>query len=110
MKLDILAAFNTNSRCLIRIRRSWGLIGSKNRKHGLEFVIVRRESLREQHRGHYPGYAIYPPEVRMAISPPPWDSEGFVSYSYILNGRMTGYAAVAFLVVCSARVQGKNLF
>ena len=34
MKLDILAAFNTNSRCLIRIWRSWGLIPSRNRKQG----------------------------------------------------------------------------
>ena len=32
MKLDILAAFNTNSRCLIRILRSWGLVGARNRK------------------------------------------------------------------------------
>ena len=34
MKLDILAAFNTNSRRLIRIWRSWGLVGSKKRKQG----------------------------------------------------------------------------
>ena len=34
MKLDILAAFNTNSRCLIRILRSWGLVGARNRKQG----------------------------------------------------------------------------
>ena len=40
MKLDILAAFNTNSRRLIRIWRSWGLVGSKNRKHGAERVVA----------------------------------------------------------------------
>ena len=34
MKLDILAAFNTNSRRLIRIWRSWGLVPSRNRKQG----------------------------------------------------------------------------
>ena len=34
MKLDILAAFNTNSRRLIRILRSWGLVGAKKRKQG----------------------------------------------------------------------------
>ena len=34
MKLDILAAFDTNSRCLIRILRSWGLAGARNRKQG----------------------------------------------------------------------------
>ena len=34
MKLDILAAFNTNSRCLIRILRSWGLVGARKRKQG----------------------------------------------------------------------------
>ena len=38
MKLDILAAFNTNSRCLIRILRSWGLVGARNRKQGAERV------------------------------------------------------------------------
>ena len=32
MKLDILAALNTNSRRLIRIWRSCGLVGSKNRE------------------------------------------------------------------------------
>ena len=40
MKLDILAAFNTNSRRLIRIWRSWGLVGSKNRKQGAEQVVA----------------------------------------------------------------------
>ena len=40
MKLAILAVFNTNSRCLIRIRTSWGLIGSKNKKQGLEYVVT----------------------------------------------------------------------
>ena len=34
MKLDILAAFNTNSRRLFRIWRCWGLIPSRNRKQG----------------------------------------------------------------------------
>ena len=34
MKLDILAACNTNARRLIRIGRSWGLIPSRNRKQG----------------------------------------------------------------------------
>ena len=34
MKIDILAAFNTNSRCLIRIWRSWGLVGARKRKQG----------------------------------------------------------------------------
>ena len=34
IKLDILAAVNTNSRRLIRIWRSWGLIPSRNRKQG----------------------------------------------------------------------------
>ena len=34
MKLDILAAFNTNSRRLIRILRSWGLVGARKRKQG----------------------------------------------------------------------------
>ena len=38
MKLDILAAFNTNSRRLIRIWRSWGLVGAKKRKQGAEGV------------------------------------------------------------------------
>ena len=41
MKLDILAAFNTNSRRLIRIWRSWGLVGAKNRKQRLEYEGVR---------------------------------------------------------------------
>ena len=40
MKLDILAAFNTNSRRLIRIWRSWGLVGSKKRKQGAERVVA----------------------------------------------------------------------
>ena len=40
MKLDILAAFNTNSRCLIRILRSWGLVGARNRKQGAEQVVA----------------------------------------------------------------------
>ncbi len=40
MKLDILAAFNTNSRCLIGIWRSWGLVGSKKRKQGAERVVA----------------------------------------------------------------------
>ena len=40
MKLDILAAFNTNSRRLIRILRSWGLVGAKNRKQGAEQVVA----------------------------------------------------------------------
>ena len=41
MKLDILAAFfNTNSRRLIRICRSWGLVGSKKRKQGAERVVA----------------------------------------------------------------------
>ena len=34
MNLDILAAFHTNSRGLLRIWRSWGLIPSRNRKQG----------------------------------------------------------------------------
>ena len=34
MKLDILAAFNSNSRCLIRILRGWGLVDARNRKQG----------------------------------------------------------------------------
>ena len=38
MELDILAAFNTNSRRLIRIWRSWGLVGSKKRKQSAERV------------------------------------------------------------------------
>ena len=38
MKLDILEVFNTNSRRLIRIWRSWGLVGSKKRKQGAERV------------------------------------------------------------------------
>ena len=40
MKLHILAAFNTNSRCLIGILRSWGLVGAKNRKQGAEQVVA----------------------------------------------------------------------
>ena len=40
MKLDILAAFNTNSRCLIRILRSWGLVGARKKKQGAARVRV----------------------------------------------------------------------
>ena len=40
MKLHILAAFNTNSRRLIRIWRSWGLVGAKKRKQGAEQVVA----------------------------------------------------------------------
>ena len=40
MKLDILAAFNANSRRLIRIWRSWGLVGSQKRKQGAERVVA----------------------------------------------------------------------
>ena len=40
MKLDILAAFNTNSRRLIRIWRSWGLVRSKKRKQRPEQVVA----------------------------------------------------------------------
>ena len=40
MKLDILAAFNTNSRRLIRICRSWRLIPSRNSKQGVEILII----------------------------------------------------------------------
>ena len=40
MKLSILAVFNTNSRCLIRIRTSWGLIGSKNKKQRLKYLVT----------------------------------------------------------------------
>ena len=40
MKLDILAAFNTNSRRLTRILRSWGLVGAKKRKRGTESVVA----------------------------------------------------------------------
>ena len=40
MKLDILAAFNTNSRRLIRILRSWGLVGAKKRRQGAEQVVA----------------------------------------------------------------------
>ena len=40
MKLAILAVFNTNSRCLIGIWRSWGLVGSKKRKQGAERVVA----------------------------------------------------------------------
>ena len=35
-ELDILAAVHTHLRRLIRIWRSWGLVGSKNRKQGAE--------------------------------------------------------------------------
>ena len=40
MKLDILAAFDTNSGCLIEILRSWGLVGARNRKQGAERVVA----------------------------------------------------------------------
>ena len=40
MKMDILAAFNTNSRRLSRILRSWGLVGARNRKQGAEQVVA----------------------------------------------------------------------
>ena len=40
MKLDILAAFHTNSRRLIRILRSWGLVGARKRKQGAEQVVA----------------------------------------------------------------------
>ena len=40
MKLDILAAFHTNSRRLIRIWRSWGLVGAKKRKQGAAQVVL----------------------------------------------------------------------
>ena len=40
MKLDILAAFNTNSRRLIRILRFWGLVGAKNQKNGVEEMVA----------------------------------------------------------------------
>ena len=40
MKLDILAAFNTNSRRLIRFWRSWRLVVSKKRKQGEERVVA----------------------------------------------------------------------
>ena len=40
MKLHIPAAFNTNSRRLIRILRSWGLVGAKKRKQGAEQVVA----------------------------------------------------------------------
>ena len=40
MKLDILAAFNNNSRRLIRIWRSWGLVGAKKRKQGAAQVVL----------------------------------------------------------------------
>ena len=36
MKLDILAAFHTKSRRLIRIWRSWGLVDARKRKQGCE--------------------------------------------------------------------------
>ena len=47
MKLDILAAFNTNSRRLIRIWRSWGLIPSRNRKQGVDMLIIYYHFFRE---------------------------------------------------------------
>ena len=40
MKLGILAAFHTNSRRLIRIWRSWGLVGARKRKQGAEQVVA----------------------------------------------------------------------
>ena len=40
MKLDILATFNTNSRRLIGILRSWGLVGANKRKQGAEQVVA----------------------------------------------------------------------
>ena len=40
MKLDIRAAFNTISRRLIRILRSWGLVGAKKRKQVAEQVVA----------------------------------------------------------------------
>ena len=40
MKLDILAAFHTNSRRLIGILRPCGLVGAKNRKQGAEQVVA----------------------------------------------------------------------
>ena len=40
MKLNILAAFNTNSRRLIGIWRSWGLVGARKRKQGAEYVVA----------------------------------------------------------------------
>ena len=40
MKLDIIAAFHTNSRRLIRIWRSWGLVGAKKRKQGAAQVVL----------------------------------------------------------------------
>ena len=39
MACAILAAFNTNSRCLIGIWRSWGLVGAKKRKQGAAQVV-----------------------------------------------------------------------
>ena len=40
MKFDILAAFNTNLRRLIRILRSQGLVGARKRKQGAERVVA----------------------------------------------------------------------
>ena len=40
MNLDILAAFHTNSRRLIRILRSWGQVGAKKRKQGAAQVVL----------------------------------------------------------------------
>ena len=40
MKLAILAAFNTNSRRLILIWRSWGLVGAMKRKQRWEWVVA----------------------------------------------------------------------
>ena len=39
-KCDILVFLNTNSRRLIRIWRSWGLIPSRNRKQGVDMRII----------------------------------------------------------------------
>ena len=48
MNLHILAAFNTNSRRLIRIWRSWGLVGSKKRKQGAERVVAEKYENRQE--------------------------------------------------------------
>ena len=40
MKLDILAAFTTNSRCLIGIWKLCGLVGAKKRKQGAAQVVL----------------------------------------------------------------------
>ena len=40
MKLDIPAPFNASSRRLIRILRSWRLVGAINRKQGSEQVVA----------------------------------------------------------------------